>query len=181
VQIQDIQNRTVQVDTSQATFLKLKIEEQIVKFDFIDKREFYLKNGTTGLLQYFEEHPLLFDYNEIIVTTYLNSKLDDFDSFVADIKVAIDEKTLGWRNWKNYVEDKCINLTVEKFYDNLRSGSGKLLEAPLTITENVIKVCDRHKILTKSFRSEPKKTNYKLITIDNNYVIAKEFKVHTFE
>lgn len=46
--ISDIQNKTVQVDNYQATFLTLKIDDLLFRFDLIDKKEFSLKNGTLG-------------------------------------------------------------------------------------------------------------------------------------
>ena len=76
VNITDIQNKTVQVDNYQATFLTLKIDDQLFRFDFIDKKEFNLKKGTRGQFSIYETHPLLFDYNENILTTYIiNSPL----------------------------------------------------------------------------------------------------------
>ncbi len=48
VNITDIQNKTVQVDNYQATFLTLKIDDKLFRFDLIDKKEFNLKKGTRG-------------------------------------------------------------------------------------------------------------------------------------
>jgi hypothetical protein len=176
VNIQDLINLKVKVDSYQTTFVTLKIDEKDIRIDFIDKREFSLEKGTTGPLKYFEAHPLLIDYNENIVTTYLNSKTDNEESFVADIQRAIDERTLGWRNWMSYVKDKNINVTIETFLQNIKKGSGKLLEAPFSITEKVIEVCEKHRVLTKTFGNELKADNYKLIMISDSYVIAKEFE-----
>jgi hypothetical protein len=43
VSITDIQNKTVQVDNYQATFLTLKIDDQLFRIDLIDKKKFNLK------------------------------------------------------------------------------------------------------------------------------------------
>ena len=104
--ITDIQNKTVQVDNYQATFLTFKIDDQLFRFDLIDKKEFNLKKGTIGRFSIYETHPLLIDYNENIVTTYINSKPDNLDTFVANFQNAINEITEGWRNWTNYVQDR---------------------------------------------------------------------------
>lgn len=127
--ITDIQNKIVQVDNYQATFLALKIEDQSIRFDIIDKKEFKLKKGTRGQFKIFEIHPLLIDYNENSVTTYINSKPDHFDNFVADFENAINEITEGWRSWKNYV------FTVDSFLKNVKNGKGILMEAPFSITQ----------------------------------------------
>ncbi len=175
--ITDIQNKTVQVDNYQATFLTLKIDNQLFRFDFIDKKEFNLKKGTRGQFSIYETHPLLIDYNENIVTTYINSKPDHFDNFVVDFENTINEITEGWRSWTNYVTDNNI-FTVDTFLNNIKSGTGKLMEAPFSITQKVIDICNKHNVATKTFGDELKRNNYKLIFIGDNYVIAKEFRQH---
>ena len=179
--ITDIQNKTVQVDNYQATFLTLKIDDQLFRFDLIDKKEFNLKKGTRGQFSIYETHPLLIDYNENIVTTYINSKPDNFDNFVADFENAINEITEGWRNWTNYVKDRNINFTVDIFLNNVKTGMGKLMEAPFSITQKAIEVCNKHNVATKTFGSELKSDNLKLIIIADNYVIAREFRQHINE
>ncbi len=176
--ITDIKNKTVQVDNYQATFLTLKIDNQLFRFDLIDKKEFNLKKGTRGKFSIYEIHPLLIDHNENIVTTYINSKPDNFDNFVADLEHAVNEITEGWRNWTNYVQDRNINFTIDTFLNNVKTGTGKLMEAPFSITQKVIKVCDKHNVATKTFGNELKQNNFKLIFIADNYVIAKEFRQH---
>ncbi len=170
--ITDIQDKTVQVDNYQATFLTIKIDDQLFRFDLIDKKEFNLKKGTQGQLNIFETHPLLIDYNENSLTTYINSKPDHFDNYLADFENAINDITKGWRNWTNYLLDRDI------FLNNVKSGTGKLLEAPISITQKVVDICNKHNVATKTFGDELKRNNYKLIFIADNYVIAKEFRQH---
>jgi len=172
VNITDIQNKTVQVNNYQATFLTLKIDDQLFRFDLIDKKEFSLKKGAQGHINIFEIHPLLIDYNENSLTTYINSKPDHFDNYLADFENAINEITKGWRNWTNYLLDRDI------FLNNVKSGTGKLLEAPISITQKVVDICNKHSVATKTFGDELKRNNYKLIFIADNYVIAKEFRHH---
>ncbi len=52
------------------------------------------------------------------------------------------------------------------------------MEAPFSITQNAIKVCDMHSVATKTIGNELKQDNFKLIFIADNYVIAKEFRPH---
>ena len=143
--ITDIQNKTVQVDNYQATFLTLKIDDQLFRFDLIDKKEFNLKKGTEGILNIFETHPLLIDYNENSLTTYINSKPDNFDSYLTEFENSINEITKGWRNWTNYLLDRDV------FLKNVKSGTGKLLEAPVSITQKVIDICNKYNVATKTF------------------------------
>ncbi len=178
IDILKYENKLVKIDNCQATLIKLIIDEELIRFDFVDKREFKLKKGTSGQLFIYNEHPLLLDYNENILTTYINSKPDHFDNFVEDFEKAINEITHGWRNWKSYVQDRFINLKLDTFINNVKNGTGILMEAPFSITQNAIKVCDKHKVATKTFGNELKKDNFKLIFIADNYVIAKEFRQH---
>jgi hypothetical protein len=176
--IADIQNKTVQVDNYQTTFMTLEIDDQLFRFDLVDKKEFILKKGTRGQLKVYETHPLLIDHNENIVTTYINSKPDKVDNFVEDFKNAINEVTEGWRNWTKYIQDKNAGLTVDTFLNNVKDGTGKLLEAPFSITQKAIEICNNHKVATKTFGNELKQYNFKLIFIADNYVIAKDFILH---
>jgi hypothetical protein len=178
VNIADIQNKTVQVDNYQATFLTLKIDDKLFRLDLIDKKEFHLKKGTLGQFSIYETHPLLIDYNESILTTYINSKPDHFEKFITDFENAINEITQGWRSWTSYVTNKNINFTIDTFLNNVNSGTGKLLEAPFSITQKAIKICDMHNVATKTFGNELKQDRFKLVFIADNYVIAKEFRPH---
>lgn len=172
MEITDLQNQIVQVENYQSTFITLKINNQLFRFDFFDKREFNLRKGTIGELQVFEDHPLLIDYNENILTTYINSKPDDFKDFIAEFENEINVLTKGWRSWRNYI------LELDIFFNNVKNGRGKLSEAPFSITERIIKICDKFNVKTKTFGNELIIYNYKLMVISDNYVIAKEFRSH---
>ena len=175
--IKEIINQVGEIENYQATFMTLKVGGQSIRIDFNDKREFNLSKGSLGQIKYFEVHPLLLDYNEKFATTYINSKAADVEKITNDIKDAVDSVTLGFRNWLTYVTDKQINFTFNIFSDNLKEGRGKLIEAPKSITKEVEVVCAKHGIATKSFEVNIEPFSYKLITIDSNYVIAKEFKI----
>lgn len=177
--IADIENKTVQVDNYQSTFLTLNINDQLFCFDLIDKKEFNLTKGTLGKISIYESHPLLIDYNENFVTTYINSKPGDFDNFVAEFENTINNITKGWRNWERYVTNRNINVTLDTFLNNVKRGTGKLMEAPFSITQEIIKICDKHNVATKTIGNEFKKNQFKLLLIADNYVIAKEFRQRT--
>lgn len=174
--IQDLVSKIVEVESFQTTFVTFKVERVTIRVNFYDKKEFRLNKGTTGRLQYFEKHPLLTNYNERFATTYINSKPKDFKKLSNNIQSAINELTLGWRSWTEYVTVKAINFTIDTFENNLKNGTGKLIEAPLSITEKVIALCDQQNVLTKTFEINLEPKPCKLIMIGNDFVIAKEFK-----
>ena len=174
--IQNFVNKIVEIESFQTTYVILKAEGVAVRINFYDKKEFRLNKGTTERLQYFEKHPLLVNYNERFATTYINSKPKDFMKLSENIQSAINELTLGWRSWTDYVTNKAINFTLDTFENNLKNGNGKLIEAPLSITKKVVAICEQQKVLTKTFQIDLEAKSYKLITIGNDFVIAKEFK-----
>ena len=177
--LQNLISQNVRIENSQATFVTFNIDGRNFRIDFDDKREFVLKKGMVGQLKYYSEHPLLLDYNENMATTFINSSFDHTDILLTDIKNIIDGVTLGWRNWTNYIEDKNINFTVDTLRNNIKNGSGRFLEAPFSVTIKVIELCDKLNIKTKTFYSNENLKTYRLIMLENNYVIAKNFKLNT--
>ncbi len=177
--ITDIQNKTAVIHEYQSTFIVLKIEDQLLHFDFIDKQEFKLKKGSSGTFQYLDQHPLLLNYNEGSMQTFINSKPDSIDLFLEEFKITIEQILGGWMTWTNYITDNHINFTVDNFINNVKNGTGQLSRAPNSINEKIIAVCKKHNVDTISFGDELKRYSYNLITIgDNNFVIAKEFRFH---
>lgn len=177
MKIETLQNKIVKIENSQSTFVILKNEENIFRFDLLDKREFYIKNGIQAELKYFEDHPLLIDYSENSITVFINSKPEKADEFITEIEKAVNEITLGWRNWKNYMNDGAF-FKYETFLKNIKDGNGKLIEAPFSIAQNVLKVCDKYKVSAKAINNQIHRKKYKLIMIDDNYIIAKDFIPH---
>jgi hypothetical protein len=173
--IRDLQNKTVQVENHQTTFLILNVEGQSYRFDFLGKKEFYLKKGTIGLLRFYEKHPLLINHIENSVLTYINSKPDNIEAFLTDFKNAINEITQGWRKWSDYVSQY---YKLDIFINNVKNGRGYLLKAPFSITQNVVEMCNKHHVETKTIGNELIKQHHQLIFIADNFVIAREFKLH---
>lgn len=74
MEIKELISKKVKIEDYQSTFVVVKVDEQFFRFDFLNKMEFRLKKGTIGQLKYFENHPLLIDYNENFIETFINSK-----------------------------------------------------------------------------------------------------------
>ncbi|MBS1571205.1 MAG: hypothetical protein JST62_02260 [Bacteroidetes bacterium] len=175
--ITELQDKIVQVVNYQATYLTLKYDTEILRFDFIDKKEFNLSKDKIGQLDFYETHPLLIDYNEEELTTFINTKPNDLDSFVKDFELAIDSITQGWRSWTKYVTNDS-NFTVVNFFNNVKNGTGILLKAPFSITMEVNRICEKYGVMTKTLGGERKLDDFKLLLVDDNYVIAREFRLH---
>jgi hypothetical protein len=181
VTISDLQHKMVEIDRYKTTFWVLKVDNQLFRIDFLQKRtfEFKLKKRTPAMLSYFEKHPLLMDYNESCPITYINSKPENVDAFINDFKQVIDEMTEGWRHWTHYVVDKSIGFKVETFVNNLKKGRGKLVRAPFTMTQKILEVCAKHQVATSTFGNELHVYDFKLMLIGEHYMIAKAFQVRS--
>jgi hypothetical protein len=177
--ITELHSRDVEILTYQSTFVSIKVEGNQFRYDFIDKQEFILKKGSRGVLYYFVEHPLLLDYNEGSVQTFINSKPADVEKFIGELKITIEDKLNGWRNWTSYVSNENNRFTMDTFHNNIRNGTGQLSRAPWSINEKIVGVCRNHNVETFSIGDEGKKHNYHLVMIGrHSYIIAKEFRFH---
>jgi hypothetical protein len=161
---------------SQATYLLLETGNGSIRVNFIRKKEFSLKKGAKGTLSISAEHPLLYDYNQIWATTYINSKAALPDLVESEIQDAIANISRNFRSWLHYVP-KGFLMPTEILNRNLREGYGLLLEAPISITNEVINICDKHAIRTKTFESPGGVTPQKVLLLEDSYVIAEDFKL----
>ena len=82
MEIEYLKNKTVKIENYQSTFIILNFEGKKLRFDFFKKTEFQLNKGTIGKIEYFENHPLLINYNENYVETFINSKPKNTDLFI---------------------------------------------------------------------------------------------------
>ncbi|WP_210489411.1 hypothetical protein [Rufibacter aurantiacus] len=176
--LKELEDKIVEVGVTQTTYVQVKTDNKSYKISFINKKEFELKKGTVGELLFYEDHPLLIDFNEILESTYIGSKAEDAELVADEVKKAIEEVTLGWRPWTTFFVNRNAQYGYQIFMNNLKTGSGKILDAPPTITKKVVEVLHKHSIVTSTLDSrhyEIKKS--KLLLIGNNYVIAEDFKV----
>jgi len=173
--IKEFSNKTVEIEAFQATFIILKIENKLYRFNFKNKREAFLKQKEIGLLTIREDHPLLINYNESNLEVFISSKPADIELFVKDIENSINEVTKGWRNWKDYIEIN-TGISYKTFLQNIQKGTGKLMKGPFSIIENVERMCEKHNVKISYFGSK-KVTSHQLIMINNQFVIAEEFNL----
>lgn len=175
--IEHFQNKTVEIEGFQTTFIVLKVENTSIRFDFKNKKESFIQHKQTGILTFHTQHPLLINHNESYCEMYINSKPENPDLFVKDLENSINETAEGWRHWKEYIEIKTgINELV--FFQNIQKGSGKLLYAPFSIIDRVEKVFERHHVAFSSFGKKIRTLN-KLLMINDQFVITEDFVFRT--
>ncbi len=82
----------------------------------------------------------------------------------------------GYRDWKDYIEiDNGINYDI--FLQNSHKGSGKLMKATFSMIEKLQEISEKHKVKTSYFGKKASFQN-QLIMINNQYIIAEEFKLN---
>ncbi|KPH12593.1 endonuclease/exonuclease/phosphatase family protein [Chryseobacterium sp. ERMR1:04] len=175
IKIENFNKKKVEIEAFQSTFIILKIENKLFRFDFKNKKEAFLKQKDTGVLAFHEHHPLLVNHSENNLEVFISSKPENIEMFIEDIKNSIDEITKGWRNWKDYFEIN-IGITYDIFLQNIRQGSGIILKAPFSIVESIERICEKHNVKITYF-GEKKTTPHQLIMINNQFVIAEEFNI----
>ncbi|QOW09311.1 hypothetical protein Q73A0000_02525 [Kaistella flava (ex Peng et al. 2021)] len=176
--IQDLFGKVVKIIDTQTTYVIVNFQNENYHINFDAKKEFYLKKGNAGTLEVELNHPLLIDYQEDHVETFINSAYPNSRELLKKFENTINEQTKGFRNWKNYFEIKNINFTLEIIKNNIEKGTGKLCLAPISISDKIVEQCDLLKIKTKTFKEKNYSLKpYKLLRIGDNYVIAKYFNL----
>ncbi|MGV0923928.1 hypothetical protein [Empedobacter tilapiae] len=173
IEIETFQNKQIEIKDFKTTYIVLKFNNELFRFDFKGKKEAFLKQRENGILKFYIEHPLLLNYNESNLEVFINSKPENHNEFINDIEQTINKSLQGWRNWKDYIEIN-TGINFEIFNKNVENGTGKLLSAPISIIEKIELICDKHNVKIKTFG---KKQTFKneLIFINNQFIIAEKF------
>ena len=172
--IEELNGLDVTILNYQTTYVYIQALNKNLRVNFTGKEEFKLAKETSGTSQLSENSPLLLDYNEPWSEIFINSKPLNPEHLMANIKTVIDTKTEGNRNWLSYVTKDC-NFSFENFHRNIQEGNGLLMQAPISIANEIELLCNAVGVRTKSFTSRIEIIPKKILTIGANYVIAKEF------
>jgi hypothetical protein len=142
-------------------------------------REHKLSLGVFGLLQFSDDHPLLYHHNTPKAGVFFRGKVDNVAEVVLDISQA-HASTFG--PWRFLADD--INRAAP-LVDLLASGGGLLGEVPKPLAERYARVLEHHHVEHKlieetSFEAadehgRPKLA--KLLLIDDGYIVALDFSV----
>lgn len=176
ITIEDLNNKNVGIKDFNSTYLTLEFGKELIRFDFTEKKEAFIKQKNNGVLRVYNKHPLLLNYNENNLEVYINSSPKNVESFIEDVENTINKFLKGWRSWKNYIEES-TGINYEVFTQNVKNGRGKFLKAPFSIVDEIEKVCEKHNVKIKSF-GDKKIYENKLIMVNNQFVIAKDFKLN---
>ncbi|MDQ8143038.1 hypothetical protein [Chryseobacterium sp. CFS15] len=172
----NFQDQIVEIQDFQSTYIILRYQERLYRFDFINKKEAFLKQKEIGNFSFYQLHPLLINYNESMYDVFLNSKPECPNKFIEDIKYSINYIIQEWRSWKSYIEFDS-GITYDVFLQNLHKGSGKLMRVPISIMEKLKELTDQNNIKISYF-GEKNFSQNQLIMINNQYIIAENFRLH---
>jgi hypothetical protein len=170
-------NQLVTVMVAQTTFAVLTMPGKQYRVDYLEKAEAHLKPGMRGKFISYSAHPLLLNYNSRLVEVYINSRPQDPEKLLGEIRERIEAAFQGWRDWR------CVLSGGEnQLRKNLLDGSGLLLKgAPAIIAQSIINACTEYGALTyvpgDLENTLPVTPSFHLLLIGEGYVIAKDFRV----
>jgi len=172
-----LDNELVTVAVAQTTFAVLTTPKARFRVDFIDKAEAYLKPGMRGNFKSYSEHPLLLNYSSPQAEVYINSRPQNPEGLLIEIRQRIEAVFQGWRNWQGVLSGGEKQLRT-----NLIDGSGLLLPgAPAVIAQPVIDACTEYGASTyvrgNLGMAPPDTSAFRLLLIGKGYVIAKDFHI----
>jgi hypothetical protein len=175
------EDEIVTIAVAQTTFAVLTTPKARFRIDFIDKAEAYLKPGMRGNFKSYSEHPLLLSYNSRLAEVYINSRPEDPEGLLAEIRKRIEAIFQGWRDWRCVLSGR-RSAGEKQLKQNLRDGSGLLLPgAPTVVAQAVIEACTDYGastyVLGDIGNTLPVASPSLLLVVGKGYVIAKEFRV----
>ena len=173
-------NQVVTVMVAQTTFAVLTMPDKQFRVDYLEKAEACLRPGMRGKFSSCSEHPLLLNYNNRLVTVYINSRPQDPENLLVVIQQRIEGIFQGWRDWRGILNGG-KRFGEGLLRKNLLDGSGMLLPgAPASVAKAVIGACSEHGA-SNYFHGDLENTSpvgpaFHLLLIGDGYVIARDFR-----
>ena len=168
-----IKTQTTYLDIVCCFQSKVSPAQEKFRIHYLGKREFSLNEGKFTRLQLFQEHPLLLNYLEPIVTIHLASFVSDKETFREELETLAQHFFGQWRSFEDY-----LNMPLNSF---LEKNYGILMAAPKTFAEAVVQMAERNGIKLIIHNYDKKTTNPFVILFDENYVIADDFKIESLD
>lgn len=175
--IEDLANRFEhvrgEITRTQTTYLDIRgtgpLADGKFRINYVIKREFSLQPEKFEQFRYLEEHPLLINYVDPIVSVHLASHVPDSEKFKKDLIRAATDFFEGWRSFESY-----MSMPLDKF---LEKDFGILMTGPRSFAEAVVGVGQRNEVELVIRDGSGQDAKSKVILFDNMYVIADDFQV----
>lgn len=134
-------------------------------------REHQISVGLFHTIKIVDEHPLLYQYNEIPVGVFFRGKAQKPTELVLDVFQAHASTFGPWRHVPDY-------LNTSKPLTDLLASEGDLVgEMPKPLAERMQKVLEHHQLETKLIEGKLEAPLVKALVMDESYVIAMDFTV----
>lgn len=140
-----------------------------VHFDL--KQEFAYPVGSFSHAELFDDHPLLLDYSESHRQVFISGAAADAASVLAEVRAEVQHVTDGWRSLTSYANSH-FDLAVI-----LQEGSGKLLQAPVTVTDVVAAVLEASGVRFTVLPGRPARGPFRALVLGRGFVIARGFRL----
>jgi hypothetical protein len=145
----------------------------------IGVREHKVSVGMFGSLEFVDEHPLLHQYNATPVGLFFRGSPADPNGLLVDVFQAYAGTFGPWRQIPLYLNASKPLLSL------LTSGGDLLGEMPKPLSDNLVKVLDRHGLEHKVIEGEGPETSdehgrtqlMKALILDDSYIVALDFTV----
>jgi hypothetical protein len=147
----------------------------------IGVQEHKISVGMFGSLRFFDDHPLLYQYNTTPAGVFFRGQSADPNALLVDMLQAYAGTFGPWRQIPQY-------LNTNKPLLSLLASTGDLLgEMPKPLAENLVKVLEKHNLETKVIEGQsPLEADehgrtqlMKALVIDDSYLVALDFTVET--
>lgn len=157
-------------------------EEQACRIHYDKKWEFELEGRDTSRLEILTEHPLLWQLREPWIQLYIYESASDPRRVLFELDTCVRLHFHGWRTFVYFANE---HYNLEQL---LTKGSGLLYTGPFSPARDLTAVLDKHKIRwstlpnleTITVLDEIAKRG-KLLLMDSDYVIAKDFLVQLID
>lgn len=159
----------------QTTYVDVAANSETFRINYRGKREFHLKKTCDRFenISIHSEHPLLMEYREPMVPVHLASQVEDQNSFRELLEAELNEMFGKWRSLERY-----LNLPLEMF---LEKSYGLLMTAPETFAQVAARRAEEIGVRLILHRGYTVSGQPFVLIMDNNYVIADEFRVESLQ
>ncbi|WP_133406886.1 hypothetical protein [Parashewanella tropica] len=135
-----------------------------------DVAESTLNIEAGGSFQLVTEHPILDEYTGESGTLFFSSKPNNPYEVIGSLYTAHESYFKGWRNLSKYLN---TNIPIT---DLLNSGNGSLASAPIPILE-LYKNALSELLNVNIIKSHNNESGFKMLIVENTYVVCKRFNV----
>jgi hypothetical protein len=169
------------VSSIESTYMGINFVYETDHWDDHDKRvrfkiecesvaESTLKLDAGGSFQLLNDHPLLDEYTGDSGSLFFSSKPENSNEIIGLIYTAHESYFRQWRELSKY-----LNTNIS-FNDLLNSGNGSLATAPIKVL-NIYKNAVSDYLKVNIIKSHKNYGGYKLLLVEDTYIICKKFSV----